>query len=395
MSIQLVKSQKTFNKILDKTRVGLAIDGLSIVTQKVVRYIQNEQPRVYYHYFGRYTHPHIRKRMYGAYSPVKWQNFDSAQLAHFLQRPESTEKPYLIEPNDQILTIGATYGVTKPSELIRRVPQIIETIAQKNFKGFLLGPDGLSDQFKYYFGDEYFDKIIIYPYARFIPKVNLYTSKHLKSNSLETPINFICLAGDYYIKAVDILIESWLSTVHLHDAILTIACPNIPKSMLERLKKEGSIKIISTAPLGDKLKAQLLSKADVSIGLTHIDGGANLIEGMEYGHAVITNTNHRSAYFSKLQNCHIINFPNEYYKPGYYGKDYDSMSEYLQRVDEDKRCGKYEDSKQELSNAIMEYIEHPALLRSHFLKTLIAIEEQSVWTSNAALLSIYKKSIES
>lgn len=395
MSIQIAKAQKTYNKILDKTRIGLAMDWLSLRAQKTVRHIkQNTQPAVYYHYYGRYTHPHIRQRMYGKHAPVSWQNFESAQIAHFLQKPESTSKPYLIEPNDHILTIGTMFGTVKPSELIKRIPDILEIISSHNFRGFLLGPDGLADQFQYYFGSEYASKIMIYPQARSIPKIgfNALGPTELKVSS--AAVKFICLAGNYHIKAVDILIDAWLSIAHLNDARLTIVCPDIPEAMLKRLTHIDSINIIPIAPLKDQLKAHLLSEADVSIGLTHTDGGVNMIEGMEYGHAVITNTNHRSTYFTKIQNGHVINFPHEYYKNGRYGVMYDSLPEYLRLVDEAKHAGEYEDSKQELVKAIMSYIENPALLRQHSRNSCVAIEEQSVPKSNAALLKIYKKSIE-
>lgn len=395
MSIQIAKAQKIQNKILDKTRIGFAMDWLSVGIQKTVRHIKNAQPSVYYHYYGRYTHPHIRQRMYGKYAPVNWQNFESAQIAHFLQKPESTSKPYLIEPNDHILTIGTMFGTVKPSELIKRIPDILEIIASKNFKGFLLGPDGLADQFQYYFGSEYANKLMFYPQARSIPKIGFNSLGLADLKATNTAVKFICLAGNYQIKAVDILIDAWLSIAHLNDATLTIVCPNIPEPMLKRLAKIASIKIIPIAPLKDQLKARLLSQADVSIGLTHTDGGVNMIEGMEYGHAVITNTNHRSTYFAKIKNAHVINFPHEYYKNGSYGVIYDSVSEYLSLVGEAKRTGEYEDSKQELAKAVTSYIENPELLREHSRSSRTAIEEQSVWKSNAALLKIYRKSIES
>ena len=394
MSIQVAKAQKTYNKILDKTRLGLAMDWMSVCVQKTGRHIQNAQPSVYYHYYGRYTHPHIRQRMYGKNAPVNWQNFESAQIAHFLQKPESTIKPYLIEPNDHILTIGTMFGTVKPAELIKRIPDILEIIASKNFKGFLLGPDGLADQFQYYFGSEYASKLMFYPQGRSIPKVGFNSLELIDVNVFKTPVKFICLAGNYQIKAVDILIDAWLSIEHLYGATLTIACPDIPEPMLKRLAQIDSIKIIPVAPLNNKLKAELLNQAEVSIGLTHTDGGVNLIEGMEYGHAVITNTNHRSEFFVKIKNGYIINFPNEYYKMGCYGVTYNSVAEYLRLVEKDKKDGKYEGSKQELAKAIISYIENPTLLRQHFLATLAAIEEQSVCKSNAALLKIYKKSIE-
>lgn len=394
MSIQLVKARKFHNKVLDKTGLSHVVDWIFLQPQKLRRKLSTANPKVYYHYHSRYTHPHIRDRMYGQNAPVQWQNYNVAAVAHFLQKPENVSKPYLIEPNDHILTMGHLFGAQKPSELIKRIDDIKEIISSDNFKGFLLGPDGLIDQFRYYFGDQYSTKIKLYPQGRSLPKVDLNWWELKKSSPIKRSINFICLAGDYRIRAVDMLIESWLSINQLNNAKLVIVCPNIPISILQSLSTIESIKVIPKAPLTLSLKKALLSSADVSIALTHIDGGANIIEGMEYGHPIITSTSHRSVFISKSQNGLVIDFPNEYYKMGLYGVAYDSWAEYMQLVERDNKAGGYDGAKQRLASAIKSYIENSDQLLAHSHKTLLAISEQSVQKSNSILLKIYNEAID-
>jgi hypothetical protein len=206
-------------------------------------------------------------------------------------------------------------------------------------------------------------------------------------------VNFLCLAGDFEIKAVDILIDSWLAVDCLNGSMLTIACPNIPSHILQRISKVKSITIVTKAPLSKYEKDKLLSGADVSVFLTHIDGGANLTEGMEYGHASITNTSHRSLYTVQSKNGIVVNFPDEYYKCGQYGVAYDSVEEYLTLVEHHKKTGLYDSSKLELSQAISEYIHKPELLQRHKTNTLIAVSTQNISCSNATLLNIYRTAI--
>jgi hypothetical protein len=394
MSIQLAKAKKFHNKVFDKTGFGSLLDQLSQNAQKTLRYFGSEPLKVYYHYHSRYTHPHIRNMMYGRYAPVRWQNYKVAKVAHFLQQPQSIDKPYLIEPNDHILTLGHWCGAKKPSELINRIDDIKEIIASSNFKGFLLGPDGLIDQYQYYFGNEYRSKLWLYPQARIVPKIDLHTWTKKNNVLRNKPINFISLAGDYQIKAVDILIEAWLSLKQLNGATLTIVCSNIPNAINRRLLQLDSVRILPIAPLNAKLKADLLSQADVSIGLTHIDGGANLAEGMEYGHAIITNTCHRSSYFVSANNAQVVVFPNEYYKPGRYGVAYDSVPEYLGLVEQDKRAGKYDQAKTDLAAAMLRYIEDPDLRLKHSQATIAELSAQNVWKSNVVLREIYMNAIK-
>jgi hypothetical protein len=395
MSIQLFKARKFHNKVLEKTGIVRAIDAMSLYFQALKRKHITGNPKVFYHYYSKYTHPHIRDRMYGQNAPVQWQNYESAEVAHFLQKPENVSKPYLIEPNDHILTMGHMFGAQKPSQLISKIDDIKEIIASKNFKGFLLGPDGLLDQFKYYFGRDYLSKVWTYPQARSIPKVDVDWWHTNKDSLSKRSIKFVCLAGDYQIKAVDMLIESWLSIDHLKGATLLIACPNIPQNMLQFLSKIESIKIIKKAPLTSSLKTRLLSQADVSIALTHIDGGANIVEGMEYGHPIITSSSHRSMFISNSQNGKVVRFPYEYYKMGHYGVAYDGWEEYLHLVADSNKAGRYDYAKQELTSAIKSYIESTEQLLEHSFKSILAISEQSVLKSNSVLVEIYNRAINS
>jgi hypothetical protein len=396
MSIQITRSQKLIHRIQAKLKVDRAYDFFS---QKYQKYQRNQchqrlssqrELTVYYHLQSLNTHPYIAERMYGDCAPVAWSNYFDAKVAHFLQQPENVTKPYFVEPNDQILTPGVYFGAKKPFEIIKRLDDIKGLIASPNFKGLLIGEDGLEKQFVHYFGTDLIHKLHKYPQMRCIPRLK---PGEIKCKPDQVGRHFLFLASDYKLKAIDLLIESWLGIRKLHGGILTIACPNIPVFELDKIKSIQSIKIIKEAPLSAKTKKKLLSCADISICLTHVDGGANAWEGIEYGHPIITNTYHRSDYLTKNQNGVVIDFPNQFYRLGEYGFRFNSIGDYMANVKTDIRQGKYDEAKKSLTDIMQNYIEHPELVYDQSLKSLQLAFEQSVTKSNERLLEIYREGI--
>jgi hypothetical protein len=396
MSIQITRSKKLIHRIQAKLKIDKAYDFLSQKYQKYQRQ-QSHQAlssqsalTVYYHLQSLNTHPYIAERMYGDCAPLAWSNYSDAHVAHFLQRPESINKPYFVEPNDQILTPGVYFGARNPFEIIKRLDDIKSLIESDNFKGLLIGEDGLEAQFIHYFGTELIHKLYKYPQMRCIPRKK---PEELKCHADQNGRQFIFLASDYKLKAIDLLIESWLNVRQLNGATLTIACPNIPLNELDKLKSVKSIKIIKEAPLSPKIKKILLSNADISICLTHVDGGANAWEGLEYGHPIITNTYHRSDYLTKNQNGVVIDFPNQFYRLGEYGFRFNSIEDYMANVEFEMGEGKYDAAKVSLSEKIQAYIDHPELVYEQSVKSLQLAHDQSVIKSNERLLEIYRQGI--
>jgi hypothetical protein len=396
MSIQITRSKKLIHRIQAKLRVDKAYDVLS---QKYQTYRRQRSHQtlsgqraltVFYHLQSLNTHPYIAERMYGDCAPIVWSNYADADVAHFLQRPENIEKPYFVEPNDQILTPGVYFGARTPFEIIKRLDDIKSLIASDNLKGLLIGEDGLEAQFVHYFGTELIHKLYKYPQMRCIPRKR---PEEIKRHADENGRHFVCLASDYKLKAIDLLIESWLNVRQLRGATLTIACPNIPQDELEKIKSVTSIYIIKEAPLSAKTKKTLLSSADISICLTHVDGGANAWEGIEYGHPIITNTYHRSDYLTKNQNGAVIEFPNQFYRLGEYGFRFNSIEDYMTNVGSETRQGSYDAAKTSLTETIQRYVNQPDLVYEQSLKSLQLAHEQSVAKSNERLLEIYRQGI--
>ena len=388
MSIQLAKSSKILHKIQEKLKINRILNFLLTRVQKIYRSINYSMPKVYYYPITLDTHPYIKDRMYGLNAPLKWSNSKTAAIAHYLQFPESTHIKYLVEPNDQILTLGVFFGAKTPSQILKKVDDIQELIASRNFKGILIGDDALHDQYLYYFGNSSIEKLYKFEQMRCLPKIK---ASSLHSKKRAEGINFLFLASDYRIKAVDILIDAWLSITHLNGSKLTIGCHNMPEYLATKLEKIPSITLIKNAPLNKKIKDDLLRKSDVTFCLTHAVAFANAFEGLEYGHAIIVSSYHRSKYITKNQNGIVIDFPNEFYRPGEYGVRYDSINEYLDFVAHDQKNGLYDQSTLHLAQAIESYINDSSLLLNHSLKSLELAHIESVTKSNETLMKIYKQ----
>jgi hypothetical protein len=390
MSIQTTRSLKFANRVYTKLRLSKLVDFCLEKRQNYLRDVSTTRAPVYYHQYRLATHPYIKERMYGTCAPVEWCNYKDAKLAHYLQFPVETKIPYVIEPNDQILTLASFFGAKTPRQALARVDDIKELMATKNFRGLLVGNDGLVDQYKYYFGTEQIDKLIIYPHMRCLPQVSM-SDLHAKKNKQD--ITFLFLASDYKNKSVNVLLNAWLNSDGLKASRLILACPNIPKDVLAKLKSVGSVEVVAEGPLSVKTKRRLLLQSDISICLTHIDGGANVFEGLQYGHAVITNQFHRSQYLISNNNGFEIQYPNYYYKLGEYGIRYNGINEFIKIVDDEMAKGGYDDAVSELTKVIQKYIDYPDLRFEHSRASLELAWRESVWASNNKLTEIYLQNI--
>jgi hypothetical protein len=390
MSIQTTRSLKLTNRIFSKLRLSQFVDFYLEKRQNYLRDMSATRAPVYYHQYRLATHPYIKERMYGSCAPVEWCNYKDAKIAHYLQYPLKTKIPYVIEPNDQILTLAGYFGAKSPREALAKIDDIKELIATKNFRGLLVGNDGLVDQFKYYFGDDLSHKLIIYPHMRCLPQASM---SDIDAKKNKQNVTFLFLASDYKNKSVDVLLNAWRNVQDLKASRLILACPNIPKDTLRQLKGVDSIEVIAEGPLSVKTKRSLLLQSDISICLTHIDGGANVFEGLQYGHAVITSQFHRSQYLISNNNGFEIQYPNYYYKLGEYGIRYDGINEFLKIVEADMTRGRYDDAVSQLTKVIQKYIDCSDLRLQHSRASLELAWRESVWASNKKLTEIYLQNI--
>ena len=394
MSIQETKNKKFIYRLIYKLKLIGIIDKIFQYNQKLFRnkYKQNYL-NIFFPYYTNHTHPYIRERWYKNNSPVIWSTDKRADLIHVLSYPSQLlcNRPLIIEPNDQILTLCAYFGAHTPSQCLEKISEVKKFIAQDRLKAILVGNDGLIDQFKYYFGNDFLHKLIIYPQMRCLPRFT-YKTLSKKLENIDGGINFLFLASSYSIKAVEIVFNAWKLKVP-ENSNLTIVCSDIPENTLTLIKEVPSITIIEKAPLNSNLKHKLMDKTSVSISVSHVDGGANAWEGIEYGHAIITNDNHRGEYLVGNGNGIIVPFKNKFYDLGRYGIEWDSLEEYMNIVKKEFKNGQYEESINKLSDAFILLSSNQELLKKMRIRSIEYAWSQSVQNSNLKLLEIYTNAL--
>jgi len=391
MSIQIAKFQKIHFKILYKFKVAFLLDFILFIPQLIKRIlISDKEIKIYYPYYTSYTHPYIKERMYGKFAPAKWSTINKANLIHALQiPPKNAHNKYLIiEPNDQILTLSGYFGASTPKQCLEKIPEVKIFLSNELLKGIIIGNDGLYDQFRYYFGDHYLNKLIIFPMMRCMPKYSIEYFKEKIVQEKDKRCDFLFLASSYEIKAVKLVIDAWCMNPPINSTFYLV-CNDIPKCILDSISNVKSIKIISQIPVKSYLKKKLFEICSVTIALTHIDGGGNAYEGIEYGHAIITNNFHRGKYLIGNDNGIIVDFKNKYYEPGKYGIFWNSFEEYLKIVKKDINDGFYEKAIEEISNSINLLNSNRELLNSMRIKSIEYSYKESIEESNKSLRKIY------
>ena len=73
---------------------------------------------------------------------------------------------------------------------------------------------------------------------------------------------------------------------------LTVVCSNVPEDWTRKVKNENVV-LFEKAPLEEYEKDQLHRRSSLVFGLQHIDGGANVIEAMEWGLPAIHFRSHK------------------------------------------------------------------------------------------------------
>jgi hypothetical protein len=396
MSIQDAKNKSNIRRVFHKLNLMIWLDKFSEFRQKYHRNKKKSTScKVFFPYITHHSHPYIKERWYGQNSPVLWSNYEESELIHAIGLPPKlvNNKSVIIEPMDQILTLSSYFGANTPSECLTKIPDVINLLNDNRVKGILVGSDELVDQYKFYFGNNAIQKLIVYPQMRCLPKYTKDTLKN-KLDKEKGQIIFLFLASSFKIKAVEIVIKSWKLSIP-ENSKLIIVCNDIPNSILDDLKLETTISIINKAPLNPILKRELLVQSSVTLSFTHIDAGANSWEGIEYGHAIITNDFQRGNYMISNKNGIIIPFKNKFYEPGRYGIEWDSLDEYMNVVQADFEKGLYEGSIEKLSAAFILLSERKDILTEMRLRSIELAWSQSVQNSNQKLLKVYTNALDS
>ena len=353
-------------------------DGIGLFRQMVYREINVEKPRVFFRYSTSLTHPSFDR--FAASGPVLWSNYHKADMAHWINYPAIVTKiPFLLECNDHPLSaLGyRARGLYEPGEILPRLADVAEIYNLPQCKAIGLYCEGYKNLFEYYFDKTLNNKFIELHCPGTVAKV--------ESVKEGEGANFVCLASDYELKGVDLLIEAWLAIEDRRGARLVIACPNVPAAAIERSGSE--IIFVHKAPLTNLEKHELLSANNVSLGPMHVHGGANLSEGMEYGHAIIYFATH-STFFRGLGE--EIPVPYYFYLPSHYGVQWKTFEGFKGRLRDDKRSGKFSDTVQQLSSAIKRYITSPEILFDDRKKVLHAANgPASLAARNIKLRQIY------
>lgn len=357
--------------------------GVGIFSQALQRELTYKYPEVFFRYRTGFTHPTFNRFL--THPPVAWSNYHRARMAHWINYPAIvTSKPFLLECNDHPLS-AVSYkkrGLHEPRDILERLQEAADVYALSQCRSIAIPCEGYRSLFEYYFGSIFNEKFV----SLHIPGC---LAADIQISSQFSP-DFICLASDYELKGVDLLIEAWLAIEDRRNARLVIACPNVPEDVKDR--SESEISFISKGPLSAIEKHALLKASSVSIAPMHVHGGGNIYEGMEYGHAVIYFETH-STFFRLIGE--EIPVPYYFYLPSHYGVHWKTFGEFRETLKHDKRRGLFDITVNRLSVAIKRYIDQPDLLYKDRTKVLGAAKGfASLEARNDKLREIYSRILD-
>jgi hypothetical protein len=320
---------------------------------------------------------------------LRWANANNYDLGHWINYPAwINQNPFVIEINDHPLS-AITYrnrGVFQPVEILKRIKDAKDVYLNEKCRRILVPDVGISSLFPTYFGEIFSDKISIVKCPGCIPKL-------IRNPKLEnTEFGIACLTSDYELKGVDLLLHAWLSINDKKGWRLYLACPNIPEKILKDVKKNSSIVLINKAPLSEFEKDQILRNCSITVAPTHIHGGANIVEGMEYGHAIVHFATHSTGYDEVGER---IETPYHFYSPHDYGVKWETIQDFKNRLKLDKLNGYFDAVSIDLANAISSLMNDPKkLLIRRKLSLFLAAGTYSLAERNRTLNAIYLEILE-
>jgi hypothetical protein len=326
---------------------------LGIAAQVWKRSRQHDFPRVFFRYKTYRTHPGFSS--YYDAPPVKWSNWSSADLLHWINYPTRIDsRPFIIESNDHPLSaVSWKRRVSEPIDVLRSIESARAVYQHKNCKAILIPCDGFRDLFVHYFSDDVCKKLITVPQVICNHRPIDWALKN------KLPISFCCLASDYSLKGVDLVIRAWIAMGNKNKSKLVLACPNIPLGVQDAIRSEKSIKVITKAPLTAQEKADILRSTHVSLAPTHVHGGANVIEGLEYGHIPLMFEYH-AKFFTELGVTFSV--PYHFYSPNGYGIIWKTFNEFHEKLAADKLAGMFDNVVTELALKMGEMIDKPEVV---------------------------------
>ena len=378
MSIQL-------NNVI--TIKDIFASNISLVQQIFKRSRVTTSPKVFFRYKNFRTH--LGFNSYYHSPPVSWSNWRNAELIHWINYPSIIDnRPFIIESNDHPLAAGAwKKPVEEPWQVLKNIDYAHKVYNHPNCRAILIPCEGFRQLFSYYFPGEFEKKLLISPLGITCePKLIDWKTREL------IPITFACLASDYTRKGVDLVLKAWLSIEKPKGVRLILACANIPENILKTIKGDTSILVIPKPRLSKEEKDQILRNSHISLAPTHIHGGTNVMEGIEYGHAPILFDYHLRAFDSLSLKVPV---PYHFYTPEKYGKEWKTFSEFFNFLQKDKQSGQFDITVDKLIQTIKEIMNNPKNAIDCGEKAIVEGNKIfSVKNRNQNLLKIYHEVLE-
>lgn len=354
---------------------------LGVARQVWTRSSHSSLPKVFFRYRTYRTHPGFAS--YYDQPPVPWSNWSAADLMHWINYPKIIDnRPFLLESNDHPLSaVGWKKRVSEPADVLGFIGDAQKVYEHRKCRAILIPCDGFKNLFSYYFSEAVCEKLIEVPPVICNPHEIDWTARS------QMPVAFCCLASDYSLKGVDLVIKAWLSIEKRSKSKLILACPNIPDDIRQKIIGEESIILIEKAPLTLEEKDAIFRSSNISLAPTHVHGGANVAEGLEYGHMPIMFEYH-SKIFQDFGST--IPVPYYFYSPKGYGKTWKTFDEFFSHLSADKKAGVFDSVVEALILKISVMIDNPQMVLNS------AIECQSLSSirfsntnRNEKLLDVY------
>lgn len=343
-------------------------------------------PKVFFRYQTYRTHPGFAT--YYDKPPVSWSNWPSADLIHWINYPKLIDhRPFLVESNDHPLAaVSWKKRVSEPVDVLGLIAAAQKVYEHRKCQAILIPCDGFKNLFTYYFSEEVCEKLIEVSPVVCNPHEIDWTAR------TEMPVAFCCLASDYSLKGVDLVLHAWLSIEKRNKSKLILACPNIPPSIRQKIIDEKSIILIEKAPLTSAEKDVIFRSSHVSLAPTHVHGGANIIEGLGYGHIPVMFEYH-SKIFQDFGST--ISVPYYFYSPKNYGIAWKTFQEFFSIISSDKKSGVFDCVVVALIQKISFMIDNPEIVISSARECFhLSANRFSVSSRNHKLLHIYSESLK-
>lgn len=332
MSIQSARRRKLYRRVINKVGIEPVLTKVPLFLEKLYRKYNHDYPKVYYPYRFNTLDLHPFFERYYTSPPLKYSNINDSDIFYWVSSPLFRDKAFILEPNDHPLSPSLK---PEPIDAIRNVNIALDIYSDDNCKKIVVESDGALELYKHYVPDIINKCEVIH-----IGAIARKTPNNLNLDKLEKGIRFLCLASDYRDKGVDLIVLSWLNCPATKNSSLVIACPNVPEN-IQNMCINKRVAFVNKGPLTKKNKICLYRNADVVLAPTHIDGGGNVYEALEYGLPVITMRNQRAT-DQINNNGFIIDTPFYYYDKDKFGFEWKTFADFISALIEAKKNGAFD-----------------------------------------------------